>query len=928
MTLRRLAAPALVVLALSLAACGGGGAAPTCTDGARNGDETAADCGGPTCQPCADGLACADDRDCRSARCAGGACATPACNDLVRNGLETGIDCGGACAPCADGLACAVDGDCQSGRCAGQVCLKAIGAGCGAAGECAGGQCVDGVCCESACAGTCEACNLPGRFGHCDPVPDGEDPAAECAAEAPATCGQDGACSGSRTCRKHATGTSCEPAACLDAGTAQPGATCDGAGACVAPAAVVCSPLTCDATAGACRTACADSTQCAAGYGCAAGGGCLKLDGQVCTIDAECGSGFCTDGVCCGTRCGGTCEACDQPGRAGSCDPIPAGQDPADECAATAAATCGTSGACSGSRSCALWSGATTCAGASCDSATVSRPASLCSGGGACQSQGTIDCAPLTCDGTTGLCRTTCTPGGGECAAGYGCFAGACKKLSGAACAIDAECGSGFCTDGVCCGTRCGGTCEACNLFGRAGICDPVPAGQDPANECADQGAASCGTNGSCSGTRTCATYAAGTVCAAASCSSGSAVAASRCDGSGACVLGASTSCGAYACNPATGLCRTACNPGGGECAAGYDCFAGACMRATGAACAADVECGSGYCTDGVCCGTRCLGTCQACNLPGNTGSCTLFPAGTPAVAECPVDACHPGTCNGTGGCAVALDATPCATGAVCQAGACVDLNECTSGSATCDANATCTNTAPGYTCACKAGFLGDGFSCRRPVSCAELHSASPGSPSGLYTIDPDGPGGLAEFTVSCDMTTDGGGWTVFQRRQDATDFYRTYAEYQAGFGSPGGSHWLGLDRLVALTASTTAPSLRAELVLASSPGTTWVETYDTFRVGIAPDYVLTVTGPAGTAGDSMAINSTHGFSTRDRTATGENPGCASAFQSGWWFQACTLANPNGPFVPGTSGSLWDRMFWFDIKRSYDPLSFAELKLR
>ena len=70
----------------------------------------------------------------------------------------------------------------------------------------------------------------------------------------------------------------------------------------------------------------------------------------------------------------------------------------------------------------------------------------------------------------------------------------------------------------------------------------------------------------------------------------------------------------------------------------------------------------------------------------------------------------------------------------------------------------------------------------------------------GVYSINPDG---LGYFQVWCDMNTDGGGWTVFQRRQDASvDFYRGWQDYRNGFGHPNGNFWLGLNKIHRLTKS------------------------------------------------------------------------------------------------------------------------------
>ena len=80
-----------------------------------------------------------------------------------------------------------------------------------------------------------------------------------------------------------------------------------------------------------------------------------------------------------------------------------------------------------------------------------------------------------------------------------------------------------------------------------------------------------------------------------------------------------------------------------------------------------------------------------------------------------------------------------------------------------------------------------------------------------------------------CDHKTAGGGWTVFQKRQDGSvDFYRRWDAYKRGFGNVNGEFWLGLDKIHRLTVSGNT-KLRVDLE--DIHGNTAFAEYNSFAV-------------------------------------------------------------------------------------------------
>jgi hypothetical protein len=298
----------------------------------------------------------------------------------------------------------------------------------------------------------------------------------------------------------------------------------------------------------------------------------LAAEGTACTAAGQCASGFCSDGVCCQSMCRDTCRACNLPGMRGMCTPVPQGQDPRDECATEAPSTCAREGTCDGKGACQLHRAGTVCAPSTCVGGSETS-ARTCDGLGTCQPATTRACGSLGC-GSAGLCLTRCMTNA-ECTAPTTCNGGMCTLAAmGARCTNPTECASGFCEQGVCCATACGGICRSCALAGTTGTCTSVPSGQDPLNQCADQGGASCGTTGTCDGSGRCRLYPAGTGCAPIACSGGVESAARQCDGAGACKPATLRACAPFGCNGA--MCATTC-AADSDCMYGYWCNGNTC---------------------------------------------------------------------------------------------------------------------------------------------------------------------------------------------------------------------------------------------------------------------------------------------------------------------------------------------------------------
>ncbi|XP_059169196.1 ficolin-2-like [Physella acuta] len=178
-------------------------------------------------------------------------------------------------------------------------------------------------------------------------------------------------------------------------------------------------------------------------------------------------------------------------------------------------------------------------------------------------------------------------------------------------------------------------------------------------------------------------------------------------------------------------------------------------------------------------------------------------------------------------------------------------------------------------------------------------------------------------LVVMCDTVTDGGGWTIFQRRVSGTvDFYRGWEEYKHGFGDYGiGEFYLGNENIFCLT-SKTAHELRVDLVYNGN----YYAKYSSFKLSNESlGYKLSISGYTGNAGDSLAWHNNHLFTTFDRDNDDGTDNCAVTFLGAWWYVSCHNSNLNSKWgnVNYGKGLNWGTLTGYNAN-----VQVSEMKIR
>jgi len=222
-------------------------------------------------------------------------------------------------------------------------------------------------------------------------------------------------------------------------------------------------------------------------------------------------------------------------------------------------------------------------------------------------------------------------------------------------------------------------------------------------------------------------------------------------------------------------------------------------------------------------------------------------------------------------------------------------------------------------------------------LSCHDVQASQGATKSGIYLIHPpnlsQGP-----WKVYCDLETEGGGWMVFQVRDDVEpheNFMRGWEDYKVGFGDFDREFWLGNILIWALTNVDNKTHYELAVDMEDWSGNRRFARYRSFRIGSERDAFRLYHQNLyyGNAGDSMYSHNGLPFSTFDvdndnREGDFAERSCARLYKGGWWYGNCHDANLNGWYLGGAHRSFADGINWYTWTGYNYSLKKTVIKMR
>lgn len=216
----------------------------------------------------------------------------------------------------------------------------------------------------------------------------------------------------------------------------------------------------------------------------------------------------------------------------------------------------------------------------------------------------------------------------------------------------------------------------------------------------------------------------------------------------------------------------------------------------------------------------------------------------------------------------------------------------------------------------------------RFPHNCADLYIHGD-KESGIRIVYPFGSSSELVFVV-CDQSTDGGGWTVFQRRESRPqreDFFKGWEEYQKGFGNFEGEFWLGLEPIHAL-AKSRPMELRVDLEDFDG-GKRWAKYENFFIDDETGKYRLHARQYSGDAGNALENHDGMMFTTKDQDNDDwERGNCAQMRKGAWWYHSCYDSNLNGQALEGWHTFEFAGINWKWFRGLNYSLKATSMKIR